>query len=309
MSLSRDDYEAVADAVRGRKGSGWVRANCPICHSLTGKEDRKQSLGFNTKTGGVNCPKCGSTGRLPRDLIEEIGIDLDYPQAPQAVEAKPNKGLPKGFAPLWGYGPGTSALYNVARDYLTGPRDTKINGYTCRGLDPKACEAAGIGIAAGFWGGRIIVPIPDMEAPGRFVGWFARDFIGRPDGKHLYCKDLDRTRAHFNWPALRLETTQPLYVVEGCLDVVALWPHAYALLGGPMSHHYALLAKVPRPVVILLDGDVPEKSFEMLIKLRMLRRDVGCIQLGPKLDPDEIPYSVLQEAAVVSLTAPGKVRV
>lgn len=309
-ALTRENYEEIAEAFAGAKGSGWLRANCPICPAATGKEDRKRSLGLNRATGGLNCPKCGLHGRLPPDLRDELGIELASFSNGRQVEVKPNVGAPQGFLELFAPGAGQSVMYDAARAYLTWPSDEKINGYSCRGLNPAHCAAARVGIASGFWGGRIICPIPDMEAPsGPWVGWFARDYMGRQDGKHLYSKGMDRNRAFFNYSALLEATDIPLIVVEGCLDAVAVWPHGFPVLGKPLESHFRVLAACKRPVAVVMDGDAVDEGWALSTRLRMLGQRAGCVKLGPKMDPDEIPLPELMDACKRSIDTVGRVAV
>lgn len=53
--LAHEIQELVAAAFAGKGGKGWVRADCPMCIEITGKDDMRQSMGLNMATGGFNC--------------------------------------------------------------------------------------------------------------------------------------------------------------------------------------------------------------------------------------------------------------
>lgn len=291
-----EDRKAVLAAFAGKHGRGWLRVNCPRCEPKTGKPDKKASLGYNTATGGYNCFKCGTTGKLLESERDEL------PRLEGAAEEEQLPGDAEAPEPCWGYIP-VFAGEGLAMAALQPTRDY----YLGRGLTPEAGAAAGVGGAT--WGmnqGRLLVPLPDYERPeARWRGWVGRAFRAMPplaDGStppvYRYARRFRRETYLYNEPALYEETDAPVFVVEGTLDAISLWPDAVALLGKPLEFHKQLLARARRPVAVCLDGDAHEEGWSLAMYLRFMGARAGSIRLPPTKDPDEMERDWLDMEAI-----------
>lgn len=314
-----EDWDLVVGAFGGMAGTGWIRTNCPFCPTKTGKEDHKQSIGLNTETGGYNCFKCGTSGQIPEHLRDEI----PYMPAAQGVKIeKPPVALPDQFFPLYA-GPHANADWlEPARLYVRSRGSSRPEG----GLPDFVAEEAFLGAAVSGWlRDRIIVPILDYSHPEpwdmrTWKGWVSRDYsvwwakqcgkdppdVQRP---YLYPKNMDREGLLYNEPALWVSSSDPVFVVEGTLDVLALWPDAVAVLGKPLESQISKLLAAQRPVVVALDGDAWEEGWMLALRLRFQGQRAGALRFAPKVDPDEVSRPLLDRAARVSLETFEAVRV
>jgi len=303
----REDRNDVTDAFAGKSGRGWLRTNCPMCERKTGKPDKKASLGYNTQTGGYNCHKCNSTGRLTFDQREQL------PMMEPDVEEEQLPGTSTDPEPCWG-------IIELFTD--PGLQDPRLEGarqyFLGRGLLAEVGRETGVGGAT--WGmnaGRVLVPFPNYESPGaKWKGWVGRAFRPLdplPDGTappvYRYARRFKRDRYLYNEPVLNVETDTPVFVVEGVFDSMALWPDAVALLGQAVQWQVERLTQACRPVVICLDGDVPDTSQALVWHLQFRGVRAGGLLLPPKVDPDEVDRADLEHAALESIGCPSLVKV
>lgn len=284
--MSRDAL--ILDAVAGKRPSatGWVRGDCPLCELKSGKADRKQCLGLEVTTGHWHCFRCGARGLL---------ADVDIPTSPRAPAVANVVDLPDGFFELYRE-PGRSAfMAEGARDYLAD-----------RGVDEVVGRAARIGAClVGRYRGRIVVPVYAPE--GALVGWSARDFLGQSERKYLYPEGMRRALIMYNAAALLVDSTEPVFVVEGVFDALALWPDGAGCLGKPSPPQVEMLRATTRPVVVLLDGDAWRESFGLASKLRAFGKRAGSVRLPPKTDPATADLDAVRAAAVRAIESPAQV--
>ena len=305
----------MAGALAGKAlGTAWVRVVCPFCPSREGSADHKLSLAYKPDSGVFTCWRCHAKGCMPEPVRER----LPYMQPSGAYAggaAGPEVERLVDFTPLFTGSGATSILLQPARDYLTGTGRTPA-GVRRRGLPAASCAAAEVGVAA--WGvgmdaqgqekrrplgGRVIVPIREAGQP-ELLGWFARDFTGGAYLSHVNARGMPAVlyREEF----LSVVTDVPVYLVEGCMDALALWPDAAALLGTSITPYHigrvvTLCQQSGRPVVVCLDGDAWEKGWNFGMRLRHYGLRAGSVRLGPRVDPDEVPRDALDRAAVQSL--------
>lgn len=277
---------------------GWNRANCAQCEDLDGTEDYKASLGFNTNTQGYNCYKCGAHGRLPDNyaaqLLDDAGAIEDVVLGDGESEEVQPVEQPYGL---------TSALdVDWALHFLTGPKGDFSLGAQCRALSRQCVEEACVGCVPHPVAGqmklrnRVIVPVPDYFDPSNPLrGWVARDVTGKALAPYLNSRNMQRDEILFNEPALYVQTDDPVFVVEGTMDALRLWPNAVAVLGKPIPPHVDLILGAKRPVVIMLDGDAWEdgRAFALMIQFKDRKQavQVGNLKLPPKVDPDDYGYA------------------
>ena len=277
---ARDD---IARAVAGKRPSrtGWVRACCPSCEERQGTPDRKFSLGVHLPTGGWNCFRCGSRGRLGD---AHAMVEVEEPPPPPAVEP------PEAFYRLH-EGPGATARsLDGARDYVRR-----------RGISDEVARAVQIGACTrGKFYGRVVVPV--FGSKGEWLWHVGRDITNTAMRRYLYPSGA-RVGVMFNGAALDVETDVPLLAVEGCFDALPHWPHAAAFLGKPTEPHVDRLLLARRPVCVVLDGDAWEEGEALAWRLRVEGVRAGCLRLSPMTDPNNFGARELMEAARNSLDA------
>lgn len=280
MKLSADDRALIEQVIAPLVlGDGWTRVRCPLCVSRTGKEDRRGSLGVRA-SGVFNCFKCGAKGSVRVD-----GVRVAEPAPAEEFYLGP----PEGFVPL----PHASVLGTRAMDYLLG-----------RGLPRKTILAAGLGAClSGYHFGRVIVPVT-APTSGEWLGWVGRAWTKSAEVPYLYPRGMDRATTLYNERALYVETDDPVLVVEGTLDALAVWPHGVAVLGKPSEPQIAKLARARRPVAVVLDGDALDEGWALAARLRFEGARAGFVRLPPKVDPDEVPRAELDAMARASIDAP-----
>jgi hypothetical protein len=206
---------------------------------------------------------------------------------------RPTLPLPEGFIAL-GAEPGLSALVcTPARNYLTQ-----------RGVHETIWREANIGaVVHGYYGRRIIVPVMTGQ---KCYGWVARSW-GNADRKYLYPKGMKRSLIMFNQDALYVDTTDPIFVVEGVFDALKHWPDAVAVLGKPAKQHLTLLLESSRPIAVALDADARADSIALTMQLKLYSKHACFIELPCGTDPAELPSDWLREKATGGLN--GKSRV
>lgn len=277
--MRQRDEEVIA-SISGRTvaRSGWVRGNCPFCPTRIGKEDRSLSLGLNTHTGDWHCFRCEARG-LVQALPDDI--ELRRPAQRASVEVVP-LALPEGFIPLFGGGARDVRIFD-ARFYMVEER----------GLPKATLVAARVGVVldrppedseAPNLAGRVVVPIfaPDDRT---IVGWSARQWASRWGPKYLYPEGFDRQVTLYNSIALQAVVHSPVFVVEGVIDALALWPDAVACLGKPSDGQIGQLLESRRPIVVVLDGDAWRGAEALALKLKLFGLPCGWIRLAPTTDP------------------------
>jgi len=300
-----EQYAHVIAAFSGRGGApGWWRTECPRCLELDGKADQKKSLGYNSETGGFNCFKCSMRGCLPLTYRNRLGEIDEFALATRQPVPAPEQEvvqLAEGYQPIFEAPYASNPIWGWARDYLTAPRGAITQqGAKARGLSHEVCASAWVGACAfGRLTGRVVVPIPDYRNPeGPWRGWVSRYALGKKiDRPYLYPKFMDRIGLLYNEPVLYEETNRPVYIVEGTLDALALWPDAVAVLGKPLESQMALLVQARRPLVVCLDGDAWEQGQALAWQLQFSGKKAGNIRLGPKVDPDEVSREWLDQEA------------
>jgi hypothetical protein len=289
----RDELILAAIAGRHIASSGWVRGDCPYCETQTGTADKRQCFGVHVFSGNWHCFRCGAAG-----LLQDIPEDLESSdrQEPAAKEATTIV-LPEGFLPLYEE-PGLSF------PFTDGPRAY----LTRRGLSAAVGREAKIGVVfTGKYRGRVVVPIFD-ELGRVLVGWSARSYVDSPSPKYLYPVGMDRRSIVFNGAALRRDTLDPVYVVEGVFDALALWPDAIAVLGKPSSPQLELLVSTKRPIVVLLDGDAWRESLAVMLRLKVRGCTTGSVRLPPRRDPATVPIAEVRRLGVLALAAGAQLR-
>lgn len=281
--MNREERTSIVRAaLSGAKHrAGWYRAPCPFC------QGRDDTFSYNPETSYYHCFRCPIRGKL--DDSDDLEFDKPAPEkidAEQEALTRP----PDGYFPLAG-DDGESLA--PARDYMHG-----------RGIPERVWHQAHVGACAwGPYAGRIV--IPNLMPDGSWYGYTTRAYDKKVPKKlaYKYPRGSWRGAVLHNQPALRANTDEHLYVVEGAFDALALWPHAVAVLGMPSEQQIALLATSTRPLVVVLDADAWEKGLALSLRLRLEGCASGNVRLLDGADPDEVDPSDLWEAARESLIA------
>ena len=272
----RELAERSARACHAGTGA-WRRGTCEPCLLRTGKPDRRGCFSFNSSTGWYKCFKCGLVGRI--DGYEDI-----EPEEPEEV-VEHDMGPPEGFTELFRGDGARAFVFEKARKYLHG-----------RGLtDVKVWRAGQVGATCeGYFAGRIIVPV--LTPDGDWVGYVGRTWTKKADMPYLYPRGMNR-QVLYNHAALFSQTDAPVFVVEGVMDALALWPDAVAVLGKVSEPQLWALVDAERPVAVCMDGDAWREGQELAMRLKLEGCRAGNIRLPPKKDPDEMEKSWLHEEA------------
>lgn len=258
----------------GRPGArNWIRADCPFCPTVIGKDDGDQSFGVQEGSGFYMCFKCGTKGRL-RNPPDWFPMEIDY--AEHLDEQDKYFDPPDDFIHL-SHGEGaTHPFYYAARKHLYD-RDL---------IDSNLWADACIGVCMrGLYRNRIVVPVRDVE--GRWLGWSSRDITGKQMPKYRYPPDMQRGSMLYEQHLLHEDTGAPLLVVEGVFDALPYFGHAVATLGKPSDDHMELLADTDRRLAICMDGDAWELGESVAFRLRLAGVEAGFIRLPPKKDPGD----------------------
>jgi hypothetical protein len=309
------DWRARADAVQSsfessarREGRGY-RVLCPFCvSSKTGRRDFSMSV---TGAGLFHCHRCATGGKL-REAPDPGALD-----AAEAEDAIREFAPPEGFVPF-GSGDGlTAAELNDARGYVInrGMRSLRMVRATGVGAVPAwfacsdecICRTNADPDRARFkwcrFGGRVIVPVLADDGLTWF-GFVGRDYTGKASMPYLYPPGMARGAHLYNSIALHEDSIEPVMVVEGVFDAIALWPDAVAVLGKPSHAHVDMLLASRRPVAIVLDGDAYDEARALAMRLRFDGQRAGVVQLPPKKDPDQMDLGWLKHEARECLDRP-----
>jgi hypothetical protein len=277
----KSEVRALAEkSAKAAQGTGqFKRGICLPCELRTGKPDRRGCFSFNSAYGFYQCFKCGLVGRI-------AGYDSeDY--EPDEVAEKPVMEPPEGFYELCrGDGLGSMSL-DPAREYL------RSRGLTDEGLWKEAHLGACI---EGWFSSRVVVPV--LSPDDVWLGFVARAWTKKAEVPYLYPKGMARRDILYNHKALfGAADLPPIFVVEGVLDALALWPDAVAVLGKPTDPQIFALAESARPIAVCLDGDAWREGEALALRLRLEGQRAGSIRLPPTKDPDEVDRAWLQEEA------------
>ncbi len=284
-----DREELVIDAYRnGRPGArNWIRANCPFCTTVIGKDDDDQSFGVQEGSGFYMCFKCETKGRL-RKPPDWFPMDIDY--AEHLDETEEEMDPPEEFVHL-SHGDGlTHDFYYRARRHLY---DRDLD-------DPALWADACIGVCmTGLYRDRVVVPI--RNEPGAWLGWSARDFTGKQMPKYRYPPGMKRGSMLYEGHLLGVASAEPLLIVEGVFDALPYFGHAIATLGKPTDDHMDIIAQTKRSIAVCMDGDAWELGEEVARRLRLEGVTAGFVRLPPKADPGSMyqhdPDWLLEAAA------------
>jgi len=234
---------------------------CPFCNH------HKKKLQVNTETQKWHCWICNSGGHKISQLLRKVGAHkVLIKEALQLVgdsvsyekdkdEVKYNVSLPREYKPL--YIKSESPIYKHATNYLNKRRVSlqEILRYSI-----GYCES-------GVYSNRVIIPSYDSD--GRLNYFIARDIF--PNSKMKYknppmSKDIVCFELFINY-------NEPIVLVEGVMDAIAVSRNAIPLLGKFPSKSLVmkLIKKRVKTIYVALDEDARQDA----IKLSKFLMDYG----------------------------------
>ena len=170
-----------------------------------------------------------------------------------------------------------------------------------QGFEREVWRQAGVGVClSGPYFGRIVIPILAGDER-TWSGYVTRSWVKKATVPYLYAQGMNRAELLYNSVALTAPSEEPVLVVEGCLDALAYWPHAVALLGKASPPQFDMLVASPRPISVVLDGDAWREGYALAMRLRLAGQRAGWVKLPPGLDPDQMPRDELRAQAQKSL--------
>ena len=254
---------------------------CPKCNH----HKPKLEVNLHTDENGQNpfeCWVCGFKGRTIKSLLKQLQVPaeqayeiLKYVRKGDEVGYAPTSvvELPKEFQPLY-TATTTSIIANKVRNYLYK-----------RGFTDRDFLKYNIGYCtSGQYTGRIIIPSYGENNQLNF--FVARTF---EDAYHKYrnpecSKDIIGFENLINW-------SQPIILVEGVFDAIAVKRNAIPILGKSLSK--ALIKKIVSSTVediyIALDRDALKKALQYVEQFLNMGKKVYLVDMQDK-DPSEMGF-------------------
>lgn len=255
--------------------------NCPKCNH----HKPKLEVNLHTDENGQNpfeCWVCGFKGRTIKSLLKQLQVPaeqayeiLKYVRKGDEVGYAPTSTveLPKEFQSLY-EATTTSIIANKVRSYLYK-----------RGFTDRDFLKYNIGYCtSGQYTGRIIIPSYGENNQLNF--FVARTF---EDAYHKYrnpecSKDIIGFENLINW-------SQPVILVEGVFDAIAVKRNAVPILGKSLSK--ALIKKIVSSTVediyIALDRDALKKALQYVEQFLNMGKKVYLVDMQDK-DPSEMGF-------------------
>lgn len=243
---------------------GFYPVLCKVCNDH-GRKGPRAGFKFEGDNVGYNCFNCGHTAkyepskhvRLSNNMItvmDAFGIPKseyskvylhglqhykDTPLIFQKKSIEPKRiDLPKSFY-LLSQAHTNNEIAKRANAYLENRKidPSKYNFYLSSGNTPYDNK----------WVGRLIIPIYKDEY---LIFYQGRDMLG--DRKKYLSPATERDKVLYGFDQLFLDTTLPLYVVEGFFDAFSL--DGVAILGSRMTEaQIEWLNKSHRPKIVIPD--------------------------------------------------------
>ena len=254
---------------------------CPKCNH----HKPKLEVNLHTDENGQNpfeCWVCGFKGRTIKSLLKQLQVPaeqayeiLKYVRKGDEVGYAPTSvvELPKEFQPLY-TATTTSIIANKVRNYLYK-----------RGFTDRDFLKYNIGYCtSGQYTGRIIIPSYGENNQLNF--FVARTF---ENAYHKYrnpecSKDIIGFENLINW-------SQPIILVEGVFDAIAVKRNAIPILGKSLSK--ALIKKIVSSTVediyIALDRDALKKALQYVEQFLNMGKKVYLVDMQDK-DPSEMGF-------------------
>ena len=279
--------KALSQSARIRKGHEAVYF-CPFCNHY------KKKLEINLETQNWQCWVCHVAGKSIRSFFKKLRVNYSYYaelykivgeyqfQPSVADDEKYEiKELPKYFLPL------SSCIksmeYGIAISYLRSRGITKNDIFR---YNIGYCEN-------GEYRHRIVIPSYDKDGNINFFS--ARSYYEGTFMKYKlppWSKDIIGFELFVNW-------NEPITLVEGQWDAIAVRKNAIPLFGTTISNHLreAIINNGVWRVNIVLDNDAMKsaiKIFDNIERFKTFDIDVHLIKLKDK-DPSVLGFQKIDE--------------
>lgn len=200
------------------------------------------------------------------------------PQKQEAIERVRCSSLPLGFTP-----------FHLSGDIAEAPYLTYLRR---RGVTDRTIGLYRMGyVQSGDLGGRVVVP--SFDAVGSVNFWSARTVWDiRPTYKLPEAsKDVISNEHMVDW-------TEPVYLVEGIFDEMAIGSQAVSLYGKFMQPLLAQRLVERRPPVVYVCLDLDARREAMGLMTRLVGYDLSCALVDlPGKDPGELGLDAVRLAA------------
>jgi len=258
--------------------------NCPFCHH------HKKKLQVNTESQKWQCWVCGAKGRSIYALIKKLGVEDRILKVVENLVGKPKRSviekaydvlsLPSDFTSFMNGNPKDPDFIN-AFHYLTMQR--KITKYDILKYNIGYCDK-------GLYAGMIIIPSYDEN--GQLNFFTGRTYYSDKSFKHKnpkVSKDIIGFDLFINW-------NEPIIIVEGAFDAIAIKRNAIPLFGKKMMN--TLKTKIINSgvsqITIALDTDAVLDALEMCEYLMSNGVEVRLLEMKDK-DPSELGFATVTQ--------------
>lgn len=194
------------------------------------------------------------------------------------VERPRCESLPPGFIP-----------FRLRGDVSEAPYLTYLRR---RGVSDRTIGLYRMGyVETGDLAGRVVVP--SFDAVGMVNFWSARTIWDvRPTYKLPEASKNIMSNEHM------VDWTEPVYLVEGIFDEVAIGPQAISLYGKFMQPLLAQRLVERRPPVVYVCLDLDARREAMGLMTRLVGYDLSCALVDlPGKDPGELGLDIVKQAA------------
>jgi hypothetical protein len=263
-----------AHGVRGPNSKGEYQIRCPFCRVVAGKADDKFKLQYNPTKNVYYCYRCESSGHA------ELPTFTTRNTISVAQQQKVNKplqlGPPPGFVEFNHNTVGALALKPYV-DYL----------YKRLLMDKAMLVGAGACVT-GRYAGRVVFPLRTPAGPWR---GFSSRTIYNAEPKYLYPAGMDRKNELYGLDFIK---GGEIWLTEGVLDAIALYPHGVAAFGKNVTdEQIEKLVRFRVPIVVCLDGDAWEEAMVLATRFALHgNEEVTWCKLPPQTDPGVLGWDV-----------------
>lgn len=282
--------KALKQSAKIRKGTDAVYY-CPVCKHY------KRKLEINTVTGKYHCWVCGLSGTSLKTLFKKLGLSAEYlgqiykntetyrklPQndinaileifSEKKSVSVESLTLPKEYRSFY-----DDELTLIGRHALQYLKSRNITKYDVLRYNIGYCEG-------GQFNGRVL--IPSYDSCGQLNFYSTRSIF--EDAKMKYVNSFgSKDIIGFE---MFVDYNQPITLVEGSFDAIAVRNNAVPLFGKTLSNKLksALICNTVKKVNIVLDNDALADSIR--ISEFLLKNDIETkiVKLDGK-DPSEIGF-------------------
>jgi DNA primase len=274
---------ALNQSARLRKGVEAVYF-CPFCNHY------KKKLEINVASQNWHCWVCHAAGKSIRSLFRKLKVTpLYYTELykitgdfkPQFVEKEYTQDLtlPKEFISL-SNPPEKTIEYVNALSYLQKRRVT---------IDDIARYNIGYCVQGDY---RQMIIVPSYDKAGNINFFAARAYYDKASVKHKlapWSKNIIGFELFINW-------NEPITIVEGTFDAIAIRKNAIPLFGTMMSEYLreSIILNGVERVNLILDTDAMEEAMRIRDYLEKYEVAVHFIKLGGK-DPSSIGFEKVNQ--------------